>query len=36
MLAAFEEHYPALMADGAYDLSGTFEADAAADRAGDA
>jgi transglutaminase-like putative cysteine protease len=35
MLAAFEEHYPALMAGGAYDLNGSFEADAAADRAGD-
>jgi transglutaminase-like putative cysteine protease len=35
MLAAFEEYYPTLMADGSYDLNGTFEDDAAADRAGE-
>jgi transglutaminase-like putative cysteine protease len=33
MLAAFEEYYPSLMSDGAYDLKGSFEEDAASDRA---
>lgn len=32
MLAAFEEHYPTLMSGGVYEVSGTFEGDAPADR----
>lgn len=31
--AAFEKHYPSLMSGGTYDLAGTFEDEAAADRA---
>ncbi|NIM48999.1 MAG: transglutaminase [Gemmatimonadales bacterium] len=34
MLAAFEEHYPTLMSEGLYDVSGAFEDDAAAEGPG--
>ena len=33
--SAFEEHYPALMSDGVYSVSGTIEEDAAADQTAD-
>jgi transglutaminase-like putative cysteine protease len=35
MLAAFQEHYPALMEQGGYDVGGGFEDDAATERGGD-
>ena len=35
MRAAFEEHYPSLMSEGVYNVTGTIEDDAVADQAGE-